>query len=121
MAIWGRRVRSPATRGRLEADPGLTPWRPARVPQQGAAARRGAARRVIGTAELTGAAGLLIPPLAGLAAAGLAADMAGATIINIAVLHSAAATATIALCAALVLLAWTSREQTRHLAAALRR
>ena len=117
MAIWGRRVRSPATRGRLEADPGLPPWRP----QQGAAASRGAARRVIGTAELAGAAGLLIPPLAGLAAAGLAADMAGATIINIAVLHSAAATATIALCAALVLLAWTSREQTRHLAAALRR
>jgi putative oxidoreductase len=58
-------------------------------------------RYLVGTAELAGAAGLLIPPLAGLAAGGLAAGMAGATIINIAVLHSAAAIATIALCAAL--------------------
>jgi putative oxidoreductase len=77
-------------------------------------------RYLVGTAELAGAIGLLIPRLAGLAAAGLAADMAGATIINITVLHSAAAILTIPLCAALVLLTWNRREQTRHLAAALR-
>ena len=57
-------------------------------------------RYLVGTAELAGAVGLLIPRLAGLAAAGLAADMAGASIINIAVLHSAAVALTIPLCAA---------------------
>ena len=78
-------------------------------------------RYLVGIAELAGAVGLLIPGLAGLAAIGLAADMAGATIINITVLHSAAAILTIPLCAALLLLAWNRREQTHHLAAALRR
>ena len=78
-------------------------------------------RYLVGIAELAGAAGLLIPGLAGLAAAGLAADRAGATIINITVLHSAAALLTIPLCAVLAFLAWTQREQTPHLAAALRR
>jgi len=39
-------------------------------------------RYFVGTAELAGAIGLLTPWLAGLAAAGLAADMAGASIIN---------------------------------------
>jgi putative oxidoreductase len=45
-------------------------------------------RYLVGTAELAGAIGLLTPWLAGLAAAGLAADMAGATIINASVLHN---------------------------------
>ena len=62
-------------------------------------------RYLVGAAELAGATGLLIPRLAGLAAAGLAADMAGASIINIAVLHSAAVVLTIPLCAALALIA----------------
>jgi putative oxidoreductase len=62
-------------------------------------------RYLVGTAELAGAIGLVIPRLAGLAAAGLAADMAGASIINIAVLHSAAAALTIPLCAAFALIA----------------
>ncbi len=44
-----------------------------------------------------------------------------APIINITVLHSAAAILTIPLCAALLLLAWNRREQTHNLAAALRR
>ena len=57
-------------------------------------------RYLVGTAELAGAAGLLIPRLAGLAAAGLAADMAGASIINAAVLHSGAIAMTVPLCAA---------------------
>jgi uncharacterized membrane protein YphA (DoxX/SURF4 family) len=78
-------------------------------------------RYLVGAAELAGAIGLLIPGLAGVAAAGLAADMAGATIINIAVLHSTAAIATIALFAMLVFPAWSRREQFRDLAAALRR
>lgn len=77
-------------------------------------------RYLVGAAELAGAMGLLIPRLAGLAAAGLAADMAGATIINIAVLHSAAVVMTIPLCAAFGLIAWYRREQTSRLAAAIR-
>ncbi len=52
-------------------------------------------RYLVGTAELAGAAGLLIPRLAGLAAVGLAADMAGASIINAAVLHSGAIAMTV--------------------------
>ena len=46
--------------------------------------------------------------------------MTGASIINIAVLHSAAAIATIPLCAALACLAWNRRAQIRELATALR-
>ena len=75
-------------------------------------------RYLVGTAELAGAAGLLMPRLAGLAAAGLAADMAGASIINIAVLHSAAVALTIPLCAALALLARARWEHTTKLLAA---
>ena len=77
-------------------------------------------RYLVGTAELAGAIGLLIPRLAGLAAAGLAADLAGATIINAAVLHSSAVAMTVPLCAMLALLARSRREQTRSLAAAIR-
>jgi uncharacterized membrane protein YphA (DoxX/SURF4 family) len=78
-------------------------------------------RYLVGTAELAGAAGLLIPRLAGLAAAGLAADMAGASIINAAVLHSAAVAMTVPLCAAFTLIAATRRAQIRNLAAAVTR
>jgi putative oxidoreductase len=62
-------------------------------------------RYLVGIAELAGAIGLLIPRLAGLAAAGLAADMAGASVINIAVLHSAAVAITIPLCVAFAFIA----------------
>lgn len=75
-------------------------------------------RYLVGTAELAGAIGLLIPRLAGLAAAGLAADMAGATIINIGVLHSAAVALTIPLCAALALIARARWEPRTKLLAA---
>jgi putative oxidoreductase len=78
-------------------------------------------RYLLGTAELAGAAGLLIPPLAGLAAAGLAADMAGASIINAAVLHSGAIAMTIPLCAAFTLIAACRRERIRDLATAITR
>jgi putative oxidoreductase len=75
-------------------------------------------RYLVGTAELAGAVGLLIPRLAGLAAAGLAADMAGASIINIAVLHSAAVALTIPLSAALALLARARWDHTTKFLAA---
>jgi putative oxidoreductase len=78
-------------------------------------------RYLVGTAELAGAAGLLIPRLAGLAAAGLAADMLGASIINAAVLHSAAIAMTVPLCAAFALIATCRRESIRELTAAITR
>ena len=78
-------------------------------------------RYLVGTAELAGAIGLLIPPLAGLAAAGLAADMAGATIINVVVLHSPAVAMTIPLCVAFTLIARGRWEHRRNLAAAISR
>jgi putative oxidoreductase len=75
-------------------------------------------RYLVGAAELAGAIGLLIPRLAGRAAAGLAADMAGASIINIAVLHTAAVALTIPLCAAFALIARARWEHTTKLLAA---
>ena len=81
-------------------------------------------RYLVGTAELAGAIGLLTPWLAGLAA-GLAADMAGASIINATVLHNTAygvnVWMTLPLCAAFVLLAYGRRQQIKGLAAAIRR
>ena len=82
-------------------------------------------RYVVGTAELAGAIGLLTPWLAGLAAAGLAADMAGASIINATVLHNTTYGSlvwmTAPLCAVCVLLAYGRRQQIKALAAAIRR
>jgi putative oxidoreductase len=78
-------------------------------------------RYLVGTAELAGAAGLVIPRLAGLAAAGLAADMAGASVINAAVLHSAAIAMTVPLCAVFTLIAASKRAQIRNMAAAITR
>jgi hypothetical protein len=72
-------------------------------------------RYLVGTAELAGAIGLLTPWLAGLAATGLSADMAGATIINATVLHDTTygvnVWMTALLCAAFVLLAHRRRQQ----------
>jgi uncharacterized membrane protein YphA (DoxX/SURF4 family) len=82
-------------------------------------------RFLVGTAELAGAIGLLTPWLAGLAAAGLAADMAGATTINATMLHNTTfgpnVWMTAVLCAVFVLLAYGRREQIKGLAAAIRR
>jgi uncharacterized membrane protein YphA (DoxX/SURF4 family) len=79
---------------------------------------------VAGTAELAGAIGLLTPWLAGLAAAGLAAVMAGATTINATVLHNTSYGSlvfmTAPLCAVCVLLAYGRRQQIKALAAAIR-
>ena len=78
-----------------------------------------------GTAELAGGIGLLTPWLAGLAAAGLAIDMAGATIINATVLHNTTygsmVWVTLPLCAAFALLAYGRRLQIKGLWAVIRR
>ena len=78
-------------------------------------------RYLVGTTELAGAIGLLTPWLAGLAAAGLAAEMAGATIINVAVLHSGTGVLTLVLCAGSALLAYRRRQQINDLPAVMRR
>ena len=82
-------------------------------------------RYLVGIGELAGAIGLLTPWFAGLAAAGLAADMAGATIINATVLHNTAygvnVWLTALLCAVFVLLAYSRRQQIKDLAAVIRR
>jgi uncharacterized membrane protein YphA (DoxX/SURF4 family) len=82
-------------------------------------------RYLVGIGELAGAIGLLTPWFAGVAAAGLAADMAGATIINATVLHNTTygvnVWMTAMLCAIFVLMAYGRREQIRGLAAAIRR
>ena len=82
-------------------------------------------RYFVGTAELAGAIGLLTPWLAGLAAAGLAANMAGATIFNATVLHNTAYGApplmTALLCAVFMLIAYGRRQQIKGLWAAIRR
>jgi uncharacterized membrane protein YphA (DoxX/SURF4 family) len=78
-----------------------------------------------GTAELAGAIGLVTPWLAGLAAAGLAAVMAGASIINATVLHNTTYGSLVwvtgPLCVVCVLLAYGRRQQIKALAAAIRR
>jgi uncharacterized membrane protein YphA (DoxX/SURF4 family) len=80
-------------------------------------------RYLVGTVELAGAIGLLTPWLAGLAAAGLAADMAGATITNATVLRNTTfgvnVWMTAILCALFVLLAYCRRQQIRGLAVAI--
>ena len=75
---------------------------------------------VAGTAELAGAIGLLMPWLAGVAAAGLAAVMVGATIINVAG-GGGLVFVTAPLCAVFVLLAYARRQQIKALWAAIRR
>ena len=74
-----------------------------------------------GTAEVAGAIGLLTPWLAGLAAAGLAAVMAGATIVNAAGPGGGLVFLTAPLCAVFVLLAYARRQQIKALWAAIRR
>jgi len=82
-------------------------------------------RYFVGTVELAGAIGLLTPWLAGLAAAGLAADMAGATITNATVLRNTTYGVNVWLTAILfavfVLLAYGRRQQIKSLASAIRR
>jgi uncharacterized membrane protein YphA (DoxX/SURF4 family) len=78
----------------------------------------------VGIVELVGAIGLLTP-WAGPAAAWLAADMAGATIVNATVLHNTTygpnVWLTAILCGVFVLVAYGRRQQIKGLAAAIRR
>ena len=77
-------------------------------------------RYFVGAAELAGGIGLLTPWLAG-----LAANMAGATIINATVLHNTTyggmVWVTLVLCAVFALLAYGRRQQIKALWAAIRR
>ncbi|MGH3266637.1 MAG: DoxX family protein [Trebonia sp.] len=59
----------------------------------------------VGTAELAGAAGLLIRPLTGSAATELCLDMIGASVVNVTVLHSAAIVLTLLLALVFAVLA----------------
>ena len=83
--------------------------------------RGGGIYTVAGTAELAGAIGLLMPWLAGVAAAGLAAVMVGATIINVAGPGGGLVFLTAPLCAVFVLIAFGRRQQIQALWAAIRR
>jgi putative oxidoreductase len=82
-------------------------------------------RYLVGIAELAGAIALLTPWLAGPAAAGLAADMAGATITNATVLRNTTFGSnvwlTLILCALFLLLAYGRRQQIKTLVAAIGR
>jgi len=82
-------------------------------------------RYLVGIIEVAGAIGLLVPGLAGLAAAWLAADMVGATITNATVLRNTTfgpnVWMTLILCAVFVLLAYGRRQQIKNVAAAIRR
>lgn len=73
---------------------------------------------LVGTAELAGAVGLLIPSLTGLVATGLCLDMIGASVVNVTVLHSAAVVLTVILALVFAALAyrrgamkWLRRDQ----------
>jgi uncharacterized membrane protein YphA (DoxX/SURF4 family) len=82
-------------------------------------------RYFVGIVELGGAIGLLTPWLAGLAAAGLATDMAAATIVNATVLRNTTFASnvwlTLILLALCALLAYGRRQQIKGLVAAMRR
>lgn len=67
-------------------------------------------RYVVGTLELAGAIGLLIPRLAGLAALGLTALMVGATVTNLFILHTTPALSLGFLLVAAAI-AWARRDQ----------
>ena len=73
-------------------------------------------RYLIGSLELAGAMGLLIPALSGLASLGLSALMAGASITNAVIIHTSPLVPLVFLVIS-VLVAWGRWPQTRALAA----
>ncbi|AVV43239.1 DoxX family protein [Streptomyces sp. ID05-04B] len=75
----------------------------------------------IGALELAGAVALLIPVLQSLAAIGLAALMAGAFVVQVAVLDGQNAATPLILMVPLALIAWTRRESNADLLRAARR
>lgn len=73
-------------------------------------------RYFVGAVELAGGVGLLVPRLAGLAAAGLVAVMVGATVTQITVFDAPATTVTpIVLGAVCAAIAWGRRDGVRAL------
>lgn len=80
-------------------------------------------RYLTGICELSGAIGLLIPRLSGLAASGLAGVMIGASVTNLFILPgmAPAAIVTVALGVAFAVIAYARRDQTRALVALLHR
>ncbi len=70
----------------------------------------------VGAVELAGAVGLLVPRLAGVAAVGLCADMLGASIVNVAILHSGAVVLTVVLFAVCGFVALSHRSTISTLA-----
>ena len=68
-------------------------------------------RYLVGTLEVAGAVGLLVPRLAGLAAIGLAGVMLGATFTNVFILHANPALPLVLLAVA-ALVAWLRRGST---------
>ncbi|MGH3756312.1 DoxX family protein [Actinophytocola sp.] len=77
-------------------------------------------RYLVGTLEIAGAVGLLIPVLSGLAALGLVALMVGATITNVFVLEADATMPAVFLVVA-ALIAWGRWSRVAELAVRLRR
>jgi uncharacterized membrane protein YphA (DoxX/SURF4 family) len=78
-------------------------------------------RYFVGVLEVAGAVGLVIPALAGLAAAGLAGLMVGATFTNLFVISGGYwAGVTAGLFAACCFIAWGNRARTRALVGRLR-
>jgi uncharacterized membrane protein YphA (DoxX/SURF4 family) len=77
-------------------------------------------RYAVGVLEVAGAVGLLVPPLAGLAALGLAALMVGAAVTNQFVVGESP-WLPIILLLAIALIAWGRRSRTKALADRLRR
>nr|WP_202540988.1 DoxX family protein [Streptomyces sp. SID3915] len=83
--------------------------------------RGGGAMYVIGGLEMAGAVGLLVPPLAGLAATALVGPGAGAAIVRLTLLEPVNAVMSALLVVLVVLIARDGREGTARLSAPLRR
>lgn len=78
-------------------------------------------RYFVGAVELAGAIGLIIPPLAGLAAIGLIGLMIGATYTNLFVIDEPASViTTVILMGLFAFIAWGRRDRTAALAERLR-
>ncbi|MFD0690210.1 DoxX family protein [Actinomadura fibrosa] len=78
-------------------------------------------RYVTGAVEAAGAIGLVVPRLAGLAAAGLIGLMAGAALTQILVLEPAWAALPVVLAVVFAAVAWDRREESRELLRSLKR
>lgn len=76
---------------------------------------------IIGSLELAGAVGLLIPLLSSVAAVALSALMVGAFIVNVTVVHGPYVATPLILILPLALIAWARRSHTAELVRLVRR